>query len=158
MTTTAATSRTRHSASQAVTDFFAAYGRHDVETMADMCTDNADFSYIPFEAWGKQRVIRGDGKVRTVGKVLWTGLINSFPDLFNQVHTVDANDDGDVVVTCDIGGTQQVAWGFIAAQGRAFSEPHLFIFHVDEAGLIDKVKAYWDGAGFNRQLGHVEVD
>jgi steroid delta-isomerase-like uncharacterized protein len=150
--------RTLSSAAEVVAHFFEAYARHDVDAMVDMCADNADFSYVPFEVWGKQRVIRGDGKVQTVGKVLWTGLINSFPDLFNKVHSIDSNDAGDVVVRCDIGGTQQIAWGPITAQGKKFSEPHLFVLHVDDAGQIDSVRAYWNGAGISRQLGHLEVD
>ncbi|AEA23072.1 MULTISPECIES: nuclear transport factor 2 family protein [Pseudonocardiaceae] len=158
MTTTEPATRELTSPADVVAAFFEAYSRHDVETMTEMCTDNADFSYIPYEVWGKQRVLRGDGKVRTVGKVIWSGLINSFPDLFNVVHSIDANDKGDVVVMCDIGGTQQSPWGFAAPKGGRFSEPHLFIFHVDENGLIDKIKAYWNGAGINRQLGHLEVD
>jgi steroid delta-isomerase-like uncharacterized protein len=141
-----------------VREFFDAYRRQDVGAMTDLCADNADFSYIPYEVWGKQRVLRGDGKVKTVGKTIWTGLINSFPDLTNVVHSVDANEAGDVVVTCDIGGTQQLAWGFAEPRGKAYSEPHLFVFHVDDAGEIDRISAYWDGASTNRQLGHLEVD
>lgn len=141
-----------------VREFFDAYQRQDVEMMADLCTDNADFSYIPFEVWGKQRVMRGDGKVRTVGKVIWTGLINAFPNLHNVVHHIDGNDDGDVVVACDIAGTQQSAWAFIAPGGKPFSEPHLFIMHVNSDGLIDSIRCYWDNAGVCRQLGHMEVD
>lgn len=148
----------RQVAADLVAEFFAAYQRHDIDAMTDMCSDNADFSYVPFEVWGKQRVLRADGKVKTVGKTIWAGLVNSFPDLFNHVHTIDANDAGDVVVTCDIGGSQQIAWGLAEPRGQKFSEPHLFILHVGEDGLIDKVKAYWDGAGINRQLGHLEVD
>jgi steroid delta-isomerase-like uncharacterized protein len=159
MTTTAgqATTQPTGSAAQVVTEFFAAYNRHDVDAMTELCSDNADFSYVPFEMWGKQRVVRGDGKVRTVGKVIWSGLINSFPDLFINVHTIDAN-ERDVVVTCDIGGTQQIAWGPIAPAGKAYREPHLFVFHVDTDGRVDSIRAYWDGAGINRQLGHLEVD
>ncbi|MBX6166634.1 MAG: nuclear transport factor 2 family protein [Thermobispora bispora] len=156
MTTIETTRRER--AAQVAARFFEAYQRHDVEAMTDMCTDNADFSYVPYEVWGKQRVLRGDGKVKTVGKTIWTGLLNSFPDLFNKVYSIDANDNGDVVVTCDIGGSQQIAWGFAEARGKKFSEPHLFIFHVDESGLIDKITAYWNAAGINRQLGHLEID
>ena len=141
-----------------VARFLDVYQAHDVDGMTDMCADDADFSYVPFEVWGKQRVLRGDGKVRTVGKPIWTGLIHSFPDLFNNVHSIDSNDSGDVVVTCDIGGTQQIAWGFAEPQGKNFCEPHLFIFHVNQDGLIDMVKAYWNGAGINQQLGHLEVD
>ncbi|MET8249084.1 nuclear transport factor 2 family protein [Streptomyces sp. NPDC005202] len=145
-------------AAETAARLFEVYRRHDVEAMCDMCTDTAEFSYVPYEVWGRQRVLRGDGKVKTVGKTIWTGLIDSFPDLFNEVHIIDANDNGDVAVSCDIGGTQQLAWGFAEARGGSFSEPHLFILHVDEDGLIDTVRAYWNGAGINRQLGHLEVD
>lgn len=141
-----------------VTEFFDTYRRRDVVGMTDMCTDNCDFSYIPFEVWAKQRVVRGDGKVRTVGRVIWSGLINAFPDLGNTIYSIDGNDTGDVVVACDITGTQQSAWGFISSRGQYFAEPHLFILHVDEDGLIDSIRAYWDNAGVNRQLGHLEVD
>ncbi len=141
-----------------VTEFFDRYRERDVVSMTDLCTDNADFSYIPFEIWAKQRVVRGDGKVRTIGRVIWSGLINAFPDLSNTIYHIDGNDEGDVVVACDITGTQQSAWGFIAPKGQYFAEPHLFIMHVNSDGLIDRIKAYWDNAGVNRQLGHLEVD
>ncbi|ODU06041.1 MAG: hypothetical protein ABS81_05875 [Pseudonocardia sp. SCN 72-86] len=141
-----------------VTAFFDAYRAQDVEAMADMCTDNADFSYIPFEVWAKQRVMRGDGKVRTIGKVIWSGLINAFPNLGNVIHHIDGNDEGDVVVACDITGTQQSAWAFIAPQGGSIVAPHLFIMHVDSDGLIDNIRAYWDNASVCSQLGHFEVD
>ncbi|HEY3685949.1 MAG TPA: nuclear transport factor 2 family protein [Streptosporangiaceae bacterium] len=158
MTSTETAPRSETAAAQTVRSFFEAYQRHDVDAMADMCTDNADFLYVPYEVWGKQRVLRGDGKVKTIGKVLWTGLINSFPDLYNEVHSIDANAVGDVIVTCDIGGTQQIAWGFAEPDGHAYREPHLFVFHVEENGLIDRIRAYWNDAGINRQLGHLEVD
>ena len=104
--------------------------------------------------WGKQRVLRGDGKVGTIGKPLWTGLINAFPDLSNTVHTITANDDGDVVAEVDIEGTQQLAWGLIKPGGQHYCEPHLFIFHVDEDLLIDAITAYWNDASISQQLGH----
>jgi hypothetical protein len=126
--------------------------------MVDLCTINADFSYPPFEVWGKQRVLRGDGKVGTVGKPIWTGLINAFPNLSNVVHSVDANDEGDVVVQVDIGGTQQQPWGLVLPAGKTFSEPHIFIFRLNSDGLIESVTGYWNNAGISQQLGHMEVD
>lgn len=141
-----------------VEEFFRRYREHDIDGMVDLFTVNADFSYPAYEIWGKQRVLRGDGKVRTVGKPIWTGFIEAFPDLTNVVHSIEANDDGDVVARIDIGGTQQLVWGFITPLGRAYAEPHLFIFHVGGDGLIDSVSAYWDNAGICRQLGHNEVD
>ena len=141
-----------------VREFFDRYRRHDVDGMTDLCSLTAEFSYVPFEIWGKQRVLHGDGKVRTVGKTIWHGLIASFPDLTNTVHSVIANDDGDVVAEVDIGGTQMLPWAFVTPARRRYDEPHLFIFHVDVDGMIENITAYWDNAGINRQLGHNEVD
>jgi ketosteroid isomerase-like protein len=150
--------RTAESAAAVVTDFFERYRAHDVEGMTDLCSMNADFSYVPVEWWGKQRVLRGDGKVRTIGKPLWTGLIASFPDLSNTVDTMTSNDDGDVVAQVDMEGTQQLPWGLIAPAGGHYREPHLFVFRVGPDLLIDSVTAYWNDAGIGQQLGHHEVD
>ena len=156
MTTTHAL--TAGTAAGVVTEFFDRYRAHDINGMAELCSINADFSYVPVEMWGKQRVLRGDGKVATIGKPLWTGLVTAFPDLTNTVHSVTANDDGDVVAEVDIAGTQQLAWGLIRPAGWRYCEPHLFIFHVGEDLLIDAVTAYWNDASISQQLGHEEVD
>ena len=158
MTETTQRSRTAESAIAVVTEFFDRYRAHDVDGMADLCSMNAGFSYVPVELWGKQRVLRGDGKVCSIGKPLWTGLIAAFPDLSNTVHAVTGNDDGDVVAQVDIEGTQQLAWGLVAPAGKHYREPHLFIFHVDEDLLIDSITAYWNDASISQQLGHREVD
>jgi ketosteroid isomerase-like protein len=149
---------TAESATAVVSEFFDRYRAHDVDGMTDLCSINTRFSYVPVEMWGKQRVLRGDGTVGTVGKPLWTGLIASFPDLTNTVHSIVANDDGDVVVQADIAGTQQLAWGMITPAGRRYSEPHLFVFHVGPDLLIDGITAYWNDAAISQQLGHIEVD
>jgi len=156
--TSTGTTRTAESAAAVVTEFFDRYRAHDVDGMTDLCSITAGFSYVPVEMWGKQRVLRGDGTVGTVGKPLWAGLIAAFPDLSNTVHTVTSNDDGDVVVQADIEGTQQGAWGLITPAGKHYSEPHLFIFHVGPDLLIDSITGYWNDAGISRQLGHNEVD
>ena len=147
--------RTAASAAAVVTEFFDRYRAHDINGMADLCSINASLSYVPVEVWGKQRVLRGDGKV---GKPLWTGLVTAFPDLTNTVHAVTANDDGDVVAEVDIEGTQQLAWGLIRPAGQHYCEPHLFVFHVGPDLLIDSMTGYWNDAGISQQLGHEEVD
>ena len=146
------------SAADVVRRFFDAYRARDVEAMVDLCSDRADFHYVPFEIWGKQRVLRGDGKVRGIGKVLWTGLIASFPDLSNEVTSIHADDSGDVAAEVTIRGTQTKPWGPIDSRGRAFAVPHLFRFRVGREGLIERISAYWDGAEMTRQLGRVEID
>lgn len=164
MTTTEARSARQKEGTQTVTAFFDAYRRHDVNAMAELCAPNADFSYVPVEIWGRQRVVRGDGKVATVGKTLWTGMINAFPDLWNTVASVRAG-DGVVVAEVTIGGTQASAWANISARGGSFAEPHLFVFRVSDdsaddsaGGLIEGVTAYWNNASISRQLGHLEID
>jgi ketosteroid isomerase-like protein len=150
--------RTAESAAEVVARFFERYGAHDVEGMTELCSMNADISYVPVELWGKQRVLRGNGKVRTVGKPLWAGLIDSFPDLSVTVHTIAGNDEGDVVAQVDLEGTQQRPWGLIAPAGRHYREPHLFVFGVGTDLLIDSITAYWNDASISQQLGHHEVD
>lgn len=141
-----------------VTAFFDAYRDRDPTAMTDLCARNADFRYLPVEIWGKQRVIRGDGKVHGVGKAMWAGLITAFPDLSNEVLSVSASPDGTVMAEVVLGGTQASAWAQFGNRGQSFSLPHLFVFHVNDGGLIDSITAYWDNASFSRQLGHLEVD
>jgi ketosteroid isomerase-like protein len=144
-------------ATRIVEAFFDAYRAHDVEAMVSACSERAEIHYVPFEQWGKQRVLRGDGRVRGIGKVLWTGLIDAFPDLTNQITSVHGDDDGNVAAEVLISGTQAKVWGPIAPAGKRFSVPHLFVMRVRE-GEIDSISAYWDGADLNRQLGRIEID
>jgi steroid delta-isomerase-like uncharacterized protein len=145
-------------AAAAVLAFFDAYRVHDVERMVDLCTDGAGFRYVPFEVRGRQRVLHGEGKVRTIGKVIWTALIDAFPDLDNDVTSLRADEHGNVVAEVSIGGTQARPFGVIACTGGHYELPHLFLFHVTGDGLIDDIAAYWDNVNWKRQLGCVEVD
>jgi len=138
--------------------FFDAYRAHDVERMVDLCAEGAGFRYVPFEVWGRQRVLYGEGKVCTVGKVIWTTLIDAFPDLANAVTSLSADGDGNVAAEVGIGGTQAKDFGIIACTGGRYQVPHLFLFHVTGNGLIDDIVAYWDNVGWKKQLGCLEVD
>jgi steroid delta-isomerase-like uncharacterized protein len=159
-TTSAGSRRTSRAdaARAAVTAFFDAYLAQDVERMVDLCADNASFRYVAFEVWARQRVLHGDGKVRTVGKAIWTALIDAFPDLSNSVTSVKSDDEGNVAAQVSIGGTQAKAFGVIGCTGEHYDLPHLFVFHVDSHGLIDDIAAYWDNADWKKQLGWLEVD
>jgi ketosteroid isomerase-like protein len=145
-------------AAAAVSAFFDAYRVRDVERMVDLCTDGAGFRYVPFEVWGRQRVVHGEGKVGTVGKVIWTTLIDAFPDMTNTVTSLRADEHGNVAAEVGIGGTQARPFGIIACTGGHYELPHLFLFHVTGDGLIDDIIAYWDDVDWKRQLGCLEVD
>ena len=141
-----------------VIGFFDAYRQHDVEAMVDACADNANFRYVPAEVMRKQRVVRGEGKVRGVGKTWWTALIDAFPDLSNKVTWVTQDADGNVAAEVLISGVQGKDFGTLANLGKAYDLPHLFLFHVDAEGLIDDIVAYWDTGDWYRQLGRFECD
>jgi len=141
-----------------VKSFFDAYREHDVERMADLCDDMAGFRSVPFELWRKQRVIRGYGKVSTVGKILWTGLIKAFPDLTNEVTKIISGNDGRVAAEVVISGTQAKDWGSIRSRGRSFRSPHLFVFRVNDDEKIADITSYSDNASVRIQLGCLEID
>jgi steroid delta-isomerase-like uncharacterized protein len=143
---------------EVVTAFFDAYRARDVERMVELCSDNADFHYVPFEVWGRQRVIRGDGKVRTIGKAIWTTLIDAFPDLTNEVTYITSDGEGNAATEVVISGTQAKPYGTLANQGLHYDLPHVFLFRVGKDGLIEEITAYWDSADWYRQLGRLEVD
>ena len=148
--------RTAESAAGVVTEFFDRYRAHDVEGMTDLCAINADFSYVPVELWGKQRVVRGDGTVGTIGKPLWTGLIASFPDLVISVSRVITT--GDVVTALfKAEGTQAADYA-----GAINQEKHLDIDQawrfVTRDGLITEVAAYWCQAQLYRRLAVKRYD
>ena len=145
-------------AEAAVRAFFAAYRAHDVEGMVDLCAEGAGFRYVPFEVRGRQRVLHGDGQVGTVGKLIWTTLIDAFPDLTNAVTSLRADEHGNVAAQVSVAGTQARPFGTIADAGGHFELPHLFLFHVTGDGLIDDIVAYWDNVAWKRQLRCVEVD
>lgn len=141
-----------------VNKFFDAYRARDVERMVEQCTDDADFRYVPFEVWSRQRVLHGDGKVCTVGKPIWTALIDAFPDLTNTVTSLRTDADGNAAVQAEISGTQAKHFGAVGCSGGHFQLPHLFLFHVTGQGLIDDIVCYWDNAQWKKQLGWFEVD
>ena len=141
-----------------VKSFFDAYREHDVQRMVGLCDDMAGYRSVPFELWRKQRVIRGDGKVTTIGKILWTGLIEAFPDLTNEVTKIISGNDGRVAAEVVICGTQAKDWGSIRSRGQSFRSPHLFVLQINDDQKIADITSYSDNANVRTQLGCVEID
>ncbi len=128
----------------AATAFLDAYNRHDVEAMLKLFSEDAEIHYVPMED-------QGQGLVREVGKKIWSGLIDAFPDLHvtaDEVFGNETNAAAEVV----IGGTQKKDFLDIPSQGKHYELPHAFIFIV-EGERIEHVTAYWDNVSFYSQLG-----
>jgi ketosteroid isomerase-like protein len=133
------------SAEATARSFFAAYNAHKVDEMVGACSEDAQLRYVPM---GDQ----GQGKVRDVGKAIWSGLIGAFPDL--TVTTQAAFSDGrNVAAEVIIGGTQQSDFLQIRSQGKHYELPHAFLLTLNESSLITQITAYWDNASFYLQLG-----
>jgi steroid delta-isomerase-like uncharacterized protein len=129
--------------------FFAAYNAHDVKQMLAACTENAQLRYVPMGS-------EGEGKVRDVGKTIWSGLIDAFPDLKVTTHSV-FSDGRNVAAEVMIGGTQQKDFLQIRNQGKHYDLPHAFLLELTESGRIDRITCYWDNASFYLQLGKTSL-
>jgi steroid delta-isomerase-like uncharacterized protein len=125
--------------------FFAAYNAHDVNRMVAACSEDAQLRYVPM---GSQ----GQGKARELGKAIWSGLIDAFPDLAVTVQSI-FGDARNLAAEVMIGGTQQKDFLQIPSQGRHYDLPHAFLLTMNDGGQITGITAYWDNASFYLQLG-----
>lgn len=125
--------------------FFATYNAHDVERMVAACSEDAELRYVPMGSQGR-------GKARELGKSIWSGLIDAFPDLAVTVESI-FGDERIVAAEVVIGGTQQKDFLQIRSQGRHYDLPHAFLLQTNDRNLITRITCYWDNASFYLQLG-----
>lgn len=106
--------------------------------------------YVPFAL---------SGPVEEVGPGSWGVLINSFPDLRNNVNCIWESADG-LFAFADVNilGTQKKEAFGVPNQGKAYDLRHFFIFELNEAGLIAHLTSFWDNADWFRQLGKTQID
>lgn len=129
--------------------FFRHYNEQDVPSMVSMFEPEGVVEYVPFEL---------SGPVEEVGPGSWGVLIDAFPDLRNEVHSIRQSDDGRFAfVDVNIQGTQvKEAFG-VQSRGRSYNVRHVFIFEVSGAGKITHVTSFWDNAQWYRQLGKIDL-
>jgi steroid delta-isomerase-like uncharacterized protein len=130
--------------------FFNAYNEHDVNKMVSMCSEEGELCYVPMGE-------KGRGKLREVGKMIWSSLIEAFPDL-NVVTHCAFGDDENVAAEVEIGGTQQKDFMQINNQGKRYDLPHAFLLNLNDRGVLTRITAYWDNASFYSQLGKKTLD
>jgi steroid delta-isomerase-like uncharacterized protein len=130
--------------------FFAAYNAHDVGRMVAACSEDARLRYVPMGA-------QGQGKARGVGKAIWSGLIDAFPDLTVTVQSA-FGDERNAAAEVTIGGTQRKDFLQIPSRGKHYELPHAFLLSLDDRGLITDIAAYWDNASFYSQLGKTTLE
>ena len=125
-------------------DFMTAYQEQDVDKMLVNCAKNCSVKFVPL---GKD----GQGNVHEVGKFIWTAIIDSFPTIDNTVNSV-VEENGDIRCEASIRGKQEKDFAGLVSRGNSFEEDHIFIFKMDETGVIKNISVDWDHENLVRQL------
>lgn len=130
----------------ACVSFMFSYQQRDVEKMLSFCDQDGEIYFKPMGQAGK-------GKIMELGKTIWTSLIDCFPDIDNTVDVAIAGDGDMVRCQVSISGTQEKDFADIPNKGKHFDSDHIFIFHLNEDGKINRIEIEWDHADLKRQLG-----
>lgn len=127
-------------------EFFSAYQDLDIERMLSLCDPEGVVEFVPLgQAFS--------GKISESGKVLWSALIDAFPDLDNTVRE-QSYDEASDSVTCRvvIFGTQAKEFAGIPSQGHGFDSEHIFIFRFNGEMKINHLSISWDHDKFVNAL------
>src|SRR5438045_3565915 len=80
-------------------EFMFAYQQKDVEKMLSFCDAEGTVEFLPLGP-------AGIGKIGDLGKAIWGGLIQCFPDIDNTLDAAVAEDENTVRCQVVIRGTQ----------------------------------------------------
>jgi hydroxypyruvate isomerase len=127
-------------------EFMFAYQQKDLEKMLSFCDLNGTVEFLPLGDAGK-------GKIGELGRALWGGLIECFPDIDNTLDAAVAEGENTVRCQVVIRGTQTKDFADIKSKGKHFDSDHIFIFHVNDDNKIDHITIQWNHEDFKRQLG-----
>lgn len=130
----------------ACVEFMFAYQQRNVERMLSLCDIDGEVFFIPLGDAGK-------GTIGELGRALWSGLIDSFPDIDNTLDAAVAEDENTVRCQVLISGTQEKDFAGIENKSKHFDSDHIFIFHLNRDNKIDSIHISWDHADFQKQLG-----
>ncbi len=93
------------------------------------------------------------------GVPVWRTLIDTFPDLRNEIKAVWEDKSGrDAFVDVYIGGKQAKDGFGIPNKGKEYWLRHLFVLDTNETNQITRITSYWDNATWYTQLGKTNLD
>lgn len=130
----------------ACVEFMFAYQQRNVEKMLSFCNPEGT---VYFEPLGEA----GHGKIFELGKGLWSGLIDCFPNIDNTLDAAVAEDESTVRCQVVIRGTQIKDFADVPNKGLSFDSDHIFIFRLNPDNKIDSIHINWDHTDFKKQLG-----
>jgi hypothetical protein len=129
----------------ACVEFMFAYQQRNVEKMLNFCNPDGEIYFVSLGESGR-------GKIGELGKAIWTGLIDAFPDITNTLDAALAEGENNVRCQVVISGTQAKDFAGIENKGKHFDSDHIFIFHVDRDNKIDHIQITWDHEDLQKQL------
>lgn len=129
----------------ACVEFMFAYQQRNVDRMLSLCEPEGEVCFIPLGEAGK-------GTIGELGKTIWSGLIDCFPDIDNTLDAAVMEDENTVRCQVVISGTQQKDFAGIENKGKHFDSDHIFIFHLNPNNKIDSIHISWDHDDFQKQL------
>ena len=131
----------------ACVEFMFAYQQRNVEKMLSFCKPDGEVHFVSLGDSGR-------GKIGELGKAIWTGLIDAFPDMTNTLDAAIAESENSVRCQAVISGTQTKDFAGIENKGRRFDSDHIFIFHVNPDNVIDSIQIEWDHQDLQKQLSN----
>lgn len=138
------------SAADTAEAFFERYNDQNVPAMISLFEPEGVVEYVPFKL---------SGPVESIGPGSWGVLIDSFPDLRNEVHSIRETSDGRTAyVDVNILGTQTKDAFGVPSQGKTYNLRHLFVIETNADGQISHVTAFWDNADWYVQLGKTDLN
>jgi predicted ester cyclase len=127
-------------------EFFSAYQDLDIERMLNLCAEEGTVFFEPLGEAGK-------GRIAEKGRLLWTSLMECFPDLDNTVRHQELDEQSNIVrCYVSIFGTQTKDFAGIPSAGLRFESDHIFIFRFNDQSKIEEIGISWDHEAFVRQL------
>jgi len=146
--TTIAAEQKALSLKNACVEFMFAYQQRSVEKMLSFCDPEGT---VFFEPLGEG----GHGKIYELGKAIWSGLIDSFPNIDNTLDAAVATEEDTVQCQVVIRGKQSKDFADIPSKGLSFDSDHIFIFRLNPDNKIVHIHINWNHADFKKQLGAV---
>lgn len=126
-------------------EFLFAYQQKNVERMLNCCSPDGDIDFTPLGDQGK-------GKIHVLGKAMWTGLIEAFPDIDNTLDAAVAEDEKTVRCQVVIRGKQAKDFAGITCKDKSFDSGHIFVFKIGDDDMINSITVTWDHADLQKQL------
>ena len=126
--------------------FFSALEDHDVDRILPLCSPDARAEFTPLGE-------RVKGTVAELGNVVWSSLVETFPDLKIKINNIIWSVDRQRA-ECHITfqGTQRYPFLGIDPSGNSLNIVKIFKLSFDRDGKINSVQVSWQHNEFINQL------